>query len=97
MEGDVSETVQVLLADAQTSGGLLIACPSARTGELLRELEVGGDGGVVVGTVGEGEAGHVVIAGKRGVKDLLLAPAARTDELAPPRKGHRHREPPTLG
>jgi len=93
----VSETVQVLLADAQTSGGLLISCPAERTEELLRALEVGGESGVVVGKVGEGQAGHVVIAGKRGVKDLLVAPEARTEELAPPRKGHRHREPPSLG
>ena len=68
IEGDVSETVQLLLADAQTSGGLLIACPPWRTGELLRELEMEGEGGVVVGKVGEGEPGQVVIVGKRGVK-----------------------------
>ena len=97
VEGEVSEAVQVLLADAQTSGGLLISCPPERTEELLRELELGGESGVVVGKVGGGMTGHVVIAGKRGVENLLVAPEARTDELAAPRKGHRHREPPPLG
>ena len=50
VEGYVSETVQLLLADAQTSGGLLIACPPERTG-VLRALEVEGDTARVVGQV----------------------------------------------
>lgn len=62
VEGDVSETVQVLLADAQTSGGLLISCPAGRTGELLRELEARGDGGAVVGKVTGGPPGRIVFA-----------------------------------
>lgn len=33
---------------------------------------------------------------KRDIKELLLAPEARTDELATPRTPHRHREPPPL-
>lgn len=33
---------------------------------------------------------------RRDLKELLLAPEARTDELTPPRAGHRHREPPPL-
>ena len=61
VEGDVPETVQVLLADAQTSGGLLIACPPRRTGHLLDVLRDRGDFGVVVGMVTEGTAGHIVI------------------------------------
>ena len=55
------ETVQVLLADAQTSGGLLICSPPERTAELLGGLDAGGDTGVVVGKVTEGAAGHVVV------------------------------------
>ena len=33
---------------------------------------------------------------RRDVKELLLAPEARTDELPPRRPGHRHREAPPL-
>lgn len=33
---------------------------------------------------------------RRDLKELLLAPEARTEELTPPRAVHRHREPPPL-
>ncbi len=33
---------------------------------------------------------------KRSIKELLLAPEARTEELVPPRTRHRRREPPPL-
>lgn len=33
---------------------------------------------------------------RRDLKDLLLAPEARTDQLAPPRPSGRHTEPPPL-
>jgi len=33
---------------------------------------------------------------RRDLKELLLAPEARTEELTPPRRKHRHREPPPL-
>ena len=33
---------------------------------------------------------------KRSLKDLLLAPEARSDSLAPPRRRHRRRETPAL-
>ena len=63
VEGDVSETVQVLLADAQTSGGLLISCPPGRTGELVEALGAEGDTAWVVGRVTPGPAGRIVVAG----------------------------------
>ena len=63
VEGEVSETVQILLADAQTSGGLLIACPAERTEELLRALRVEGDAARIVGRVTPGPAGRIVVAG----------------------------------
>ena len=63
VEGDVSETVQLLLADAQTSGGLLISCPPGRTGELLRALETEGDAARVVGQMTAGPSGRIVVAG----------------------------------
>lgn len=30
------------------------------------------------------------------LKDLLLSPEARTEELTPPRQTHRHRPPPVI-
>lgn len=33
---------------------------------------------------------------RRDLKELLLAPEARTEELTLPRAPHRHREPPPL-
>ena len=33
---------------------------------------------------------------KPGLKELLLAPEARTEQLTPPRSQHRHRTPPTI-
>lgn len=33
---------------------------------------------------------------RRDLKDLLLAPEARTENLVPPRRRQRHREPPPL-
>ena len=33
---------------------------------------------------------------KRDIKDLLLAPEARTDSLVPPRQPLQHRPPPTF-
>ena len=63
VEGDVSETVQLLLADAQTSGGLLIASGPGRTEALLRELPAAGESGVVVGQLTPGPPGRIVLAG----------------------------------
>lgn len=37
-DSKISETEKYLLADAQTSGGLLISCPQAKSTELLNEL-----------------------------------------------------------
>jgi len=38
----IGEDAQILLADAQTSGGLLIAVPEARCDALVRALRMGG-------------------------------------------------------
>jgi selenide,water dikinase len=40
--GDVPEPEQLLLADAQTSGGLLLAIPAARTADLVAACEANG-------------------------------------------------------
>ena len=61
-EGDIDETTRTLLADAQTSGGLLIACPAHRTAALLAELDERGEPGHVVGTMMDGPAGHIMVS-----------------------------------
>ncbi len=61
-EGEIDEITRVLLADAQTSGGLLIACPAARTRSLLGELAARREPGDVVGGVIDGPAGRIVVS-----------------------------------
>ncbi len=57
----VPGAVELLLADAQTSGGLLVACPPDRTAALLDELARRGERGVVVGGMIEGRPGRIRI------------------------------------
>ena len=49
----------VLLHDAQTSGGLLIAVPAAGLDGLRADLRARGTGAALVGTVQTGEAGRI--------------------------------------
>ena len=60
-EGDVDEITRILLADAQTSGGLLVACPRDRTTTLLSELEARGESGHVVGDVIDEPDGRIIV------------------------------------
>ena len=48
---DISDLDQLLLCDAQTSGGLLISVPGERVDDLLRELASRGGQGAVIGSV----------------------------------------------
>lgn len=58
----VDETTRLLLADAQTSGGLLIAVPAARADELVRELRARGTPAHArIGELIAGPAGHVTV------------------------------------
>lgn len=50
-EGGVDETTLRLLADAQTNGGLLLAVPPERAGELVERLESGGDTAARIGSL----------------------------------------------
>ena len=59
---EVPEVTRIVLADAQTSGGLIIASPPDRTAALLGELEARGERGAVVGRVSAGRAGRIAIA-----------------------------------
>lgn len=55
---DVDPVTRTLLADAQTSGGLLVALPAERADALVEELgRVGGGAAAVVGTVEAVEGG----------------------------------------
>ena len=53
--GDADATTRTLLADAQTSGGLLIALPDESAAGLVAELE----GAVVIGRIEDGRGGSV--------------------------------------
>ena len=58
----VSEVDRLILNDAQTSGGLLIAVPQARTDLLVSELErLGVPANAVIGEIVAGETGHIEI------------------------------------
>jgi selenide,water dikinase len=59
---DSSDLTRTLLADAQTSGGLLAACPAPAVDGLLRDLETE-LACAVVGRVGSGEPGTVNVRG----------------------------------
>jgi selenide, water dikinase len=63
--GEVNATGQLLLADAQTSGGLLLAVPALRAGAIVDHLRRNGDqAAAVVGDLLVGEPGAVVLQGK---------------------------------
>jgi len=58
----ISEAQRLVLADAQTSGGLLLTVPADRESQLLRELESRGTlARDVIGEVIEGPAGHLEV------------------------------------
>jgi selenide, water dikinase len=61
--GGADEDVLLLLADAQTSGGLLIALPHGRAGELVGTLVEEGHRAAVIGELQEGaEAGAIALS-----------------------------------
>lgn len=60
VEKGVTEADVLLLADAQTSGGLLLAIPEERAGELVALLKKAGDDSAsLVGRVRPGDAGQI--------------------------------------
>lgn len=56
---DLTEREQLLLCDAQTSGGLLISVASDQKEALLSELQASGVSGAVVGEITEGPEGQI--------------------------------------
>jgi len=64
LEGDVDDVARLLLGDAQTSGGLLIAVAPERVDELLALLRAAGTpAAAVVGQFVEGVPGRIVVQG----------------------------------
>jgi selenide,water dikinase len=58
--GDLHPSEQIILADAQTSGGLLIAVAAAKTLELVEALTSEGTRvGAVIGQVGDDRPGTI--------------------------------------
>lgn len=60
-DASVDSEVRTLLADAQTSGGLLIAVPEAGAAPLLARLRERSDWPAQIGVVVEGEAGSITV------------------------------------
>jgi selenide,water dikinase len=64
-EPGLTPVEQLILADAQTSGGPLIAVPAEGEAKLLAELErCGAPARAVIGEVVEGEAGRLEVTGR---------------------------------
>ena len=59
--GDQDETIRLILADAQTSGGLLISVPEERLEELMDLLEAAGPVTAMIGRVTEGAPGTIKV------------------------------------
>ena len=62
--GDLREAEQLVLADAQTSGGLLIAVPEDRMSALTDGLAGRGIAAAEVGVVNDGDLGRVSVRGR---------------------------------
>lgn len=60
---DISDDDQLLLCDAQTSGGLLAAVPGYRAGDIAHELRLAGvSDAAVVGSIAAGPAGRIRVS-----------------------------------
>jgi len=57
----IAEASRLILADAQTSGGLLAAVDPENVEELLADLSTSGEGGHVVGRVGDPGSGRITV------------------------------------
>ncbi len=59
--GDQDETTRLILADAQTSGGLLISVPKEHADELMELLEAAGPVAAIIGRVTDGTPGAIKV------------------------------------
>ncbi len=60
-KGELKDDAMVLMADPQTSGGLLIALPEEKVGLYLEALKVRSGAGHVVGKIVAGKAGSITV------------------------------------
>ena len=58
---EISEPVRTLLADSQTSGGLLMAVPPDRIDTLMADLRSSGTAAAVIGKLTEGRVGYMSV------------------------------------
>lgn len=58
---DIDDTTKLILADAQTSGGLLISCPPAQLAALQGELARRGVTAPIIGAVFDGPEGSIAV------------------------------------
>ena len=58
---DLPAARQILLCDAQTSGGLLLAVPASAAAPLMAALQARRVAASVIGELTEGEAGSIVV------------------------------------
>lgn len=64
---NVDETTRVILADAQTSGGLLLSLPKEKAGALVAGLTARGTfAAAIIGRLRSGEAGRIHVSSARG-------------------------------
>ena len=59
--GDQDETTRLILADAQTAGGLLISVPKEHADELMKLLEAAGPVAAIIGRVTDGAPGTIKV------------------------------------
>jgi len=59
--GDRDESTRLILADAQTSGGLLIAVPEERAEELMELLQAAGGVAAIIGRITDGAPGTIKV------------------------------------
>lgn len=68
---DMSREARLILCDAQTSGGLLLAVPPQRTEALLAALEEAGTpAAAAIGEAREGPAGQILVLRSKGAEGL---------------------------
>ena len=70
IDPDVPATIAVLLQDAQTSGGMLIAAPGEAAGALAADLRARGVQPAIVGRVVHGAAGRIRVR-RSGPPDMV--------------------------
>lgn len=61
VRGDVDHDIRRVIADAQTSGGLLISVPEASLGDLVTAISAGGSTPWVIGTLSDAEPGTITL------------------------------------